>query len=81
MELSKLGLSVHLHDWPHMSVIDIMHTVVVVHWRLFRHVQLSFVDITVLVADRANDTIRGELDKADHLRSQVNQSLLVRRVE
>ena len=78
---SKLGLSVHLHDWPHVGVIELMHPIVVVHWSLLCHAQLSFVDISVLVADRADDTIWGELDKTDHLGSQVDQSLLVRGVE
>ena len=78
---SKLGLSVHLHNWPHVSVIELMHPIVVVHWSLLCHAQLSFVDISVFVTDRTDDAIWGELNKADHLGSQVDQGLLVRSVE
>ena len=64
-----------------MSVIELMHTIVVVHWSLLCHVELSFVDVSVFIANGAYDAIRGKLAKADHLGSQVDQSLLVRCVE
>jgi len=70
-----------LHDWLHVSVIELWNFTLV-EFRLFGSIKLVLVNISILVSDRGwIVTFWEELDEADHLRPQVDQSLLVGRLE